>query len=320
MPEEQRMTGTIGRRHFLGAALSAVAAAALGDMARAASSSRKGTPLSAIALDEKLLLVQGAGGNVVISAHGDGLVLIDSGASTHTKALLRLIQERFGHTRIETLINTHWHLDHTGGNDTLGKRGVRIIAHENTRLWMQAEFHSEWEGHTYPPRAKYAVPTETTYTSGEVTAGRERIQYVHLPQAHTDGDLYVFFPESNVLVAGDLLAVGTYPIVDYATGAWIGGFIAANEALVRATDVQTRIIPGSGPIQTRADLEAQLTMCATVKERLHQSFKSGNSLEEFIATQPTREFDAKWGDPRQFLAMIYESAMGHIFEMGGGIV
>jgi cyclase len=173
----------------------------------------------------------------------------------------------------------------------------------------------------YSPRPRHALPNATTYDSGEITCGKERIQYAHLPQAHTDGDLYAFLPEANVLVTGDLLHVGRYPVIDYSTHGWIGGYLDANEALLKVADEQTRIVPGEGPVQTRAALEAQLALCTAVKARMHEAFKQGNSLEEFIASKPTREFDASWGsDPVPFLTMVYQSAMGHLYQLGGGIV
>ena len=135
-----------------------------------------------------------------------------------------------------------------------------------------------------------------TYDSGELTCGRERIRYRHLPQAHTDGDLYAFLPEANVLVTGDLLHVGRYPVIDYSTHGWIGGYLDATEALLQVADSQTRIVPGEGPVQTRAALEEQLALCKAVKDRLIESFKRGDSLEEFIASAPTRDFEVNRGD------------------------
>ncbi|MEP7243087.1 MAG: MBL fold metallo-hydrolase [Gammaproteobacteria bacterium] len=272
-------------------------------------------------LADHLIVVSGAGGNVlVISGEGE-VVLVGGGAPEQARELLHLIERETGRHVVPTLINTHWHLAHTGVNEPLGKRGAKIIAHENTRLWMEADFRVEWEGRSYAPRPKSALPNATTYDSGELTCGREHIRYVHLPQAHTDGDLYVFLREANVLVTGDLLHVGRYPVIDYSTYGWIGGYVDGNEALLALADSQIRIVPGEGPVQTRAALEAQLELCKAVKTRLQESFRQGNSLEEFIASAPTRDFDARWhGDPAPFLAMAYQSAMGHLYELVGGIV
>jgi cyclase len=307
----------VSRRGLLGAGL----AGALGMALPAAPAFARQPRLKTTRLADHLLVVSGQGGNVlVVSAPGE-TVLIGGGAPEEARDLLRLVESETGQDVVPTLINTHWHLAHTGANERLGKRGAKIIAHENTRLWMEAGFFVEWEGRSYAPRPKHALPNSTTYDAGELTCGRERIRYVHLPQAHTDGDLYAFLPDSNVLVTGDLLHVGRYPVIDYSTHGWIVGYLDANEALLKVADSQTRIVPGEGPVQTRAALEAQLELCKAVKTRMHEAFKQGNSLEEFIASAPTREFDGKWsGDPVPFLTMAYQSAMGHLYQLGGGIV
>jgi cyclase len=272
-------------------------------------------------LADHLIVLSGEGSNV-LAVLGEGeTVLVGGGSPRQARDLLRLIQRETGPAVVPTLINTHWHPDHTGLNERLGKHGAKIIAHENTKLWMQADVFVEWEGRTHTPHPKSALPNVTTYASGEIACGRERIRYVHLPQAHTDGDLYTFLPDANVLVTGDLLHVGRYPVIDYCTHGWIGGYLDATEALLKVADSQTRIVPGEGPVQTRAALEAQLALCKAVKTRLAESFRQGNSLEEFIASAPTRELDASWGgDPVPFLTMAYRSAMGHLYELIEGIV
>jgi glyoxylase-like metal-dependent hydrolase (beta-lactamase superfamily II) len=277
--------------------------------------------LQAQRLANNLIVISANDSNVLLVSGKDEAVLIGGGQPAQARDLLRLIERETGRAVVPTLINTHWHSAHTGVNERLGKRGAKIIAHENTKLWMEADIFVEWEGRSYAPRPKSALPNTTTYDSGELTCGQERIRYVHLPQAHTDGDLYAFLPEANVLVTGDLLHVGRYPVIDYSTHGWIGGYLDATEALLKVADSKTRVVPGEGPVQTRAALEAQLALCEAVKMRLIESFRQGNSLEEFIASAPTREFDATWGgDAVPFLAMAYQGAMGHLFDLIKGIV
>lgn len=316
------MGHNISRRVFLGTGLAGAAGVALAAAGEPAPAGNKASATPAVTpLADHLFLVTGAGGNVLMLVGPDDMVLIGGGSPPHSRRLLKLAAEHARSDAVPTLINTHWHLDHTGANELLGKRGARIVAHENTKLWMEADFFVEWENRTYEPRPKAAVPNHTVYESGELSCGKERVHYVHVPQAHTDGDLYAFLPESNVLVTGDLLHVGRYPVIDYSTHGWIGGYVEANQALLKVADAQTRVVPGMGDVQTRAALEAQLEMCLAVKNRLHQSFKQGNSLEEFITSAPTRDFDERWGgDPVPFLTMAYESAMGRLYQMGGGIV
>jgi glyoxylase-like metal-dependent hydrolase (beta-lactamase superfamily II) len=249
---------------------------------------------------------------VLVSGENEA-VLIGGGTPAKAREVLRLIERETRRGVVPALIDTHGHAAHTGLNERLGQRGAKIIAHENTKLWMEAG--------AFGVLPEYALPNMTTYDSGEITCGRERIRYTHLPQAHTDGDLYAFLPEANVLVTGDLLHVERYPVIDYSTHGWIGGYLDATEALLQVADSQTRIIPGEGPVQTRAALEAELALCKAVKARLIDSFKRGDSLEEFIASAPTREFDAnRGGDPAPFLTMAYRSSMGHLYDLIQGIV
>lgn len=304
----------IGRRDFLGSGFAAALGLASPVFARS-------PRLQTMRLADHLTVVGSEGSNVLVVFGEDEAVLIGGGAPEQARDLLRFVEQETKRTVIPTLINTHWHAAHTGANERLGKRGARIIAHENTKLWLQANVFVDWEERTYVPRPKAALPNATTYDTGEITCGRERIRYVHLAQAHTDGDLYALLPEANVLVTGDLLHVDRYPVIDYSTHGWIGGYLDATEALLAVADSQTRIVPGQGPVQTRAALEAQHALCKAVKSRLVESFRQGNSLEEFIASRPTREFDTSFrGNPVPFLTMSYRGAMGHLYELIEGIV
>jgi glyoxylase-like metal-dependent hydrolase (beta-lactamase superfamily II) len=219
------------------------------------------------------------------------------------------------------LFNTHWHLEHTGANDLLGRDGVKIIAQENTRNWMGRDILVEWQGNkVYPARAKEARPNDTFFpheSPRTMSFGNEQIQYGHMFQAHTDGDIYVFFPGPNILMAGDLVSVGQYPILDYSTHGWIGGMVNASRDLLQIADAQTRIIPGTGPIQTRADLQAQFDMLSTVRQRLAAMMKKGYGAKDMIAEKPTAEFDAKWGDPTLLMNSVYPGLWAHARELGG---
>ncbi|HEY0341143.1 MAG TPA: MBL fold metallo-hydrolase, partial [Steroidobacteraceae bacterium] len=257
------------------------------------------------------------GGNVVAVTGPDGVLLIDSGQEERSKDLMKVVEKLPGGGHVHTLINTHWHWDHTGGNERLGKDKVKIIAHENTKLWLGADFYCDWQDNRhYTPRPKAALPTETFYTSGQMTANGQDIVYAYLPRAHTDGDVYVFFPKANVLVAGGLVSVGAYPVLDYTTGGWIGGMDDASKALVGVANKDTRIVPGIGPVQTYADLQAQSEMLHTMHERLVDLMRKGIGTDDLATNPPTAEFDAKWGDPKLFLANAYRGMWGHVRELG----
>ena len=171
-------------------------------------------------LAANLSLISGAGGNVVLLNSPDGVLLVDGGAREHSARLLKAVRTIAGTARVHTLFNTHWHADQTGSNATLGAAGTRIIAHEYTRQWLTTDVESKWEQRVYQPLPKIAQPNQTFYTTGSLEFGGEKIDYGHMPQAHTDGDIYVYFRKANVLVAGDVVSVGRFPIIDYCTNGW----------------------------------------------------------------------------------------------------
>jgi glyoxylase-like metal-dependent hydrolase (beta-lactamase superfamily II) len=302
------------RRSFLKAAVAGAAGVALSLRAWARTGPE---PIVAVPLSDNIVQITGAGGNVVAVTGPDGVLLIDSGVEERSKDLLKAVGKLPGGQHIHTLINTHWHWDHTGGNERLGKDKVRIIAHENTKLWLGADFYCDWQNNRhYTPRPKVALPTETFYTSGQMKANGQDVVYGYLPRAHTDSDIYVFFPKANVLVAGGLVSVGAYPVLDYTTGGWIGGIDDASKALVGIANKDTRIVPGIGPVQTYADLQAQSEMLHTMHERLVDLMRKGIGTDDLAAHPPTEEFNAKWGDPQLFLANAYRGMWGHVRELG----
>jgi glyoxylase-like metal-dependent hydrolase (beta-lactamase superfamily II) len=269
------------------------------------------TTIAATALRGSLQQISGAGGNIVLFGGANRGVLVDSGSPEHAAELGALVTERLGDVPLELLFNTHWHLEHTGGNDFYGATGARIVAHENTKLWMSTEYYVDWQQRTYAPRSAAALPNETFYASDPqpigVDVGDERIEYGYLREAHTDGDIYVFFTEANVLVAGGAVAVGAYPVLDYATGGWIGGLEEATRKLLSMTDADTLIVPADGPAQTRRHLQAQLDMVVAVRGRVEDLMRKGRSAEEMLAAGVTKEFDAAWGDNRErFVANVYD--------------
>lgn len=277
--------------------------------ARAAS-----VPLDVVTLDSSLRLIRGAGGNVLVAETAEGLLLVDGGNVASSAALLQSL----GKARpVRVLINTHWHPDQTGSNEVLAKAGAKIIAHENTKLWLGTEIDVKWQNKVYPPRPAIALPTETTYAQGKLDFGGTTVEYGHLPQAHTDGDLYVFLPERNVLFTGDIMNVGAYPILDWSTGGWSGGMANAARKLLELADANTRVVPGLGPAQTKADLQAQYDMLNTVNTRLIGLLKKGMSAADMIAARPTAEFDAKWGDPALMIRNAYPGLWAHVREHGG---
>ncbi len=263
--------------------------------------------------------IAGAGANVVALTAADGVLLVDGGAEAHSAALLRVLAERWPGRPIKVVFNTNWREEHTGANAAARESGAAVMAHENTRLWLGGEFFVEWEQRHYTPRPPTMLPTKTFYTSGSVDFAGRAVEYWHLPRAHTDGDVAVFFRDANVLVASDLLSVGAYPVPDYSTGGWIGGLVDSTKQLLDKTDAGTRIVAAQGGIYGRAELEAQLAMCTEVRRKAAEAFRAGMSFADFAASQPTAAFDAQWGDPELFLKLVYKGGFAHLRELGGVI-
>jgi glyoxylase-like metal-dependent hydrolase (beta-lactamase superfamily II) len=307
------------RRQFMqGTIASAVAGALVSKAWPAAQGRDTAAPIEATRLADDLFVFSGAGGNVVTCGNArDGLLMVDTGDAGHIDALLDAVQSATGSRRVVTAFNTHWHWDHTGGNEVLARSGTTIQSHAFTRQWLMTSIFVPWQDRLYPRRPAAAVPQVGFREDGSLQHAGQDIAYGHLWQAHTDGDIHVHFPRHNVLVVGDLLSVGSYPVLDYTTGGWIGGLADANRKLLAMCDDQTRIVPGSGPLQTKADLQAHSDMLAALRPILVKGIKSGWNGDDFIQQQLTKDFDAQWGDPKQFLQNAYLGLWAHARELGG---
>ncbi len=272
---------------------------------------------SATKLGERITLITGAGNNVIALAGDNGSLLVDAGDAAHAPDVLRLAG------RVSTVLNTHYHLESTGGNDAMAKAGATIVAHMNTKLWMTQEIVRDWEGgeggKVFPPRAKAALPTDAfRATSGEMTIGSERIEYGLLTQAHTDGDLFVHFKNANVLAVGDVVQPGRLPTLDWFCGGWIGGMQNAQKALLDRADDQTKIVPATGAVMTKADLQATHATIVRIREKLVTLMKKGQGAQNMIDANAVDEFkDVMPGDAKTFLYVAYRGLWLHARELGG---
>ncbi len=275
---------------------------------------------TATPLTDRILLISGGGGNVTVFNSPEGVLMVDGGSPERSADVLRLVKKHTGSAKIHTLFNTHWHWEQTGSNRKLGGAGTRIIAHENTKLWLGTEVNSKWQNRVFEPLPKQALPNQTFYTTASLNFGGEQIDYGHLPQAHTDGDIYVFFRNANVLVASDVVSVGAYPIIDYSTNGWLGGLLNATQTLLDLSKEDTRIVTGLGPVASRTDIAAENAMLATMRQRLAKLLAQGMSAQDMIDAAPTQEFDAKWGDPKLFIANAWPGLVARARELGVSIV
>jgi len=302
-----------GRRSFLQLLAGAAAAVPLAGRVAAQTAPAFGvTPVG-----DTLRLLSGVGGNVVVVNGGSSVLLVNGGAQAHSARLLAEIAAGTGSKRVEWLFNTDWHPENTGSNLTVAENGGQILAHEFTRQYLSIDRYVEWQNKTHKPLPAKALPTNTFTKAGSMTFGGQTIQYAPLGQAHTDGDIYLFFRDANVLVVGDMMTVGKYPLGDYTSGGWLGGLVTATKTLLDLAKPDTRIVPGEGPVQTRADLQAQYDMLSASRDAFVKMMRQGMSADDMLAAGATKAFDAKWGDPKLFVKTSYRGLWLHVREVGG---
>lgn len=262
-------------------------------------------------LADNLFLLTGAGANVVARTGSNGVLLVDGGLAERCASLAQAVAALPGSKPVRTLFNTHWHPEQTGSNLLLGRTGATIIAHENTRLWLTTGITRPWENRTFKPLPKQALPNKTFYDKDALTVDGERIEYGYMLQAHTDGDMYVFFPKSNVLVIGDVISGAGWPFIDWWTGGWIYGVVAGLETLLKVANEQTKVVAGQGPALTRVDLETQHMMFSNISKGLRTFMFGGKNVEDVLAAQLTKEYNDRMGDPKEFIRLAFQSMWGH---------
>jgi cyclase len=277
--------------------------------ARLAAQSAK---LETVALSPRMSAILGPSGTVLAADSDDGVILVDGGHASWADALFETVEQAFPGKPVRALFNTHWHEEQTGANRALGERGVEIVAHENTTLWLGKEIWVRWSDKKYPPLPPAAQPKTSVYDPGRMTIGGRVIDYGWARDAHTDGDLFLHFPDENVLVAGGFVSNRGWPIIDWWTGGWTVGMLNGFDRLLEVATERTRIVPAVGPVMSLAELKAQHAMYLTVIERIHGMLIKALSVDEVLAAKPTAEFDAQFGDPTQFVTLAFESTWGHL--------
>ena len=265
--------------------------------------------ITPVPVADGLWMLSGRGGNIGVSAGEDGVFLIDDQYAPLTpriRAQLALLSDR----PVRFVLNTHWHGDHTGGNENLGKQGALIVAAEGVRRRMAAGGFMEAFKREVPPAPKAALPVVTF--DGQVTfhVNGQTIEAVNLPPAHTDGDSLVFFKGANVVHMGDVYFNGLYPVIDWGSGGHIDGVIAAVDRVLPLLDDATKVIPGHGPLSNKTELKAYRDMLAAVAAPMKKAIKAGKTREQVQALKLTADFDAKWGKgyftPDEWSGLVYE--------------
>jgi glyoxylase-like metal-dependent hydrolase (beta-lactamase superfamily II) len=252
-------------------------------------------------------------GEAAVVAHtaSDGVVLVDGGSAAGSDAVLKAVAALpNGSGKIHTLFNTHWDPEQTGSNEKLGMAGATIIAQENTRLWLQQNITWPWNGRKFKKFPKIAQPNKTFYDKGALDSG---IRYGYISDAaHTDGDLYVYFPQQNVLAVGGAAYGQGWPEVDWWTGGWIGGIVGGLQRIQSIANKDTKIVPAVGPVLSYADITAQVEMFGTIYDRLNQMMNKGRGPSEGVEAKPAKEFEAKMGNPDEFIRRSFESLWAYL--------
>lgn len=266
--------------------------------------------IKSTSLGASVWMLEGVGGNIGVSAGEDGVFVIDdqfAPAAPRIQAAIAQISKR----PLRFVFNTHWHGDHTGGNEALAGAGALIVAHDNVRKRMSSEQFVEAFKRTVPASPARALPIVTFAQAVTFHLNGDEIHVFHLGNAHTDGDAVVQFRRANVVHTGDCFVNGSYPSIDYSSGGSIDGYIAAQKKLLSIVGSDTKIIPGHGPLGDKASLQAAHDMIVAARDAVAKAARGGKSLDQVVAAKPTAAWDEKWGTRSikgdMFVTMIYKT-------------
>jgi len=251
-------------------------------------------------------MVTGAGGNLGLVVGDDAVFLVDDQFAPLTPKILAAIKG-ITDQPVRFVLNTHWHFDHTGGNENIGKSGALIFAHENVRKRMSTGQFIEALNRQEPASPRGALPIITFTDSIAFHLNGDSIVAFHVPPAHTDGDAVVMFTKANVMHTGDVFVSDRFPFVDRSSGGTIHGIIGATERLLAATNAQTKIIPGHGPLADRARLKAYHDMLVVLRDRMRKEIAARHTIEQVLASTITKEYDAQWPNGRErFVRILFQ--------------
>ncbi len=296
--------GAAGATLLLNHSLSAAEEGVVPTMINAAANSK----ITVRPLRRNISVMEGSGGTIAVLTGKDGKLLVDTGLSVSRHGIADALAS-INSEPIKHLVNTHWHIDHTDGNDWLHSAGATITAHENVRKRLSVDTRVEGWNWTFPAAPAGALPAIEFGSSHEMQRNNTKLILKYYGPAHTDSDISVHFTEADVIHVGDTWWNGDYPFIDYSTGGSIDGQIQAAEANLRLITDKMIVIPGHGPVGRRPDVIAFRDMLVTVRESVAKLKKQGRTLEQTVAAKPTSAFDAKWGqflvNPASFVAVVY---------------
>jgi cyclase len=260
-------------------------------------------------LGDKIYMLEGQGGNITVAVADDGIIMVDSAfAPLHDK--IKAAIAAISNQPIKYLIDTHFHGDHTGGNEAFTNDGAVVVSEINVRTRLAAGTSNGLTGDKTPPAPPGALPSKTYTTAFKIRLHGRVADLAHIANAHTDGDTYVWFKTANVLSTGDTFTSDRYPNIDFANGGNIKGMIAATDAYLKLTNARTRIVPGHGPLADRAALLEYRAMLISARDRMARLVKEGKSEDDVVAAKPFADLDAKWA-PTEFAATNFVRAVYH---------
>jgi glyoxylase-like metal-dependent hydrolase (beta-lactamase superfamily II) len=245
-------------------------------------------------------MLVGRGGNIGVSSGEDGVFLIDDQFAPLTPKI-RAAVAKLSDAPVRFLLNTHWHGDHTGGNENFAGLGAILVAHDNVRSRMSTDQFMAAFDRTVPASPAAALPVVTFGADVTLHWNGDEIHAVHVPAAHTDGDAIVHFRNANVIHAGDVYFAGRYPFIDLGSGGSFDGLIAAVDRVLGLADDATKIIPGHGELSDSAELARYRAMLVTVRDRVTQAIAAGKTLDVLLAERPLADLDAEWAPASSFV-------------------
>jgi glyoxylase-like metal-dependent hydrolase (beta-lactamase superfamily II) len=263
----------------------------------------------ALKVADGVYMLRGLGGNIGASIGKDGIFLVDDQYAPLTEKISAALSA-IDDGPVRFVLNTHWHGDHTGGNENLGRAGALIVAHDDVRTRMSVDQFVEIFEREVPASSPAALPVVTFNDTVTFHLNGDVIHVFHVPPGHTDGDSIVHFREADVLHTGDVYWNGMYPVIDYSAGGTIDGMIEAVEIALALVGPETRVIPGHGALSGRAELVAYRDMLRSARERIVPLARSGKSVEEIVAAKPTAELDETWGQGFMKPEMFVKAVLG----------
>jgi cyclase len=264
-------------------------------------------------------VIDAGGTNVVVCNTAEGLVLVDSGTPEFSNSLMDILSGMHA-DGVHTLFNTHWHADHCGANEAIGKSGAQIIASSKTWHHLATDYYLPHEERYHKAMPQAALPTVKFHDRGTIRIGAETIAYGPLVEAHTDGDIYVHFQDSNVLVAGAAVAPDSDIELDWYGGGWIGGRADSLDILVGLADDNTLIIPAHGRAMNKAALVAERDLTHALYQRLNDLIRKGCSAECMAQEGALEGLGKTWQDPQRFLYAAYKGLWAHHYNLAPDIL